>query len=334
MALLDSYLKAVKRYLPRGQRDDIVAELSVELRSQIESREEELGHRLTDAEQMAIFKEYGDPMIVARRYRQSSPSLTIGWELIGPELFPMYLIILGCNLSIAVVLTLGVLLYMHEPVRLTMLLRPAYIQIGVVTLIFTILNLVRRRHPQPWYYPPAALATQIPIARCYSGVGLAVWSIFTLWWALVPAAPSLLFGTASDSLRLAASWHRFYFPILILLAMGMAQRAVNFARPTWTWLLPTTRLFVNVAALALQYPMIKAYPYVEVADGATGSAHYNHLAQVYNGSILWGVLSWFWGYMLVGALVYAWYCVPYLKRLVYHRSGSGGGHTSVVSGVV
>ena len=30
---------------------------------------------------MAIFKEQGDPMIVARRYRQSSRSLTIGWEL-------------------------------------------------------------------------------------------------------------------------------------------------------------------------------------------------------------------------------------------------------------
>ena len=113
MELLDSYLKAVRRYLPRNQRDDIVAELSVELRSQIESREAELGRRLSDTEQMAIFREQGDPMIVARRYRQNSRSLTIGWELIGPELFPMYLIILACNLSIAVLLTLGVLLYIH-----------------------------------------------------------------------------------------------------------------------------------------------------------------------------------------------------------------------------
>jgi hypothetical protein len=59
MELLDSYLKAVKRYLPRAQRNDIVAELSVELRSQMESREDELGRRLSDREQMAILKEYG-----------------------------------------------------------------------------------------------------------------------------------------------------------------------------------------------------------------------------------------------------------------------------------
>jgi hypothetical protein len=47
MELLDSYLRAVKRYLPRAQRNDIVAELSVELRSQMESREDELGRPLS-----------------------------------------------------------------------------------------------------------------------------------------------------------------------------------------------------------------------------------------------------------------------------------------------
>ena len=58
MELLDSYLKAVRRYLPRSQRDDIVAELSVELRAQIESRESELGRPLRDDELMAIFDRF------------------------------------------------------------------------------------------------------------------------------------------------------------------------------------------------------------------------------------------------------------------------------------
>jgi hypothetical protein len=115
MELLDSYLKAVRRYLPRAQRNDIVAELSVDLRSQIEAREGELGRPLRDAEQMVIFKEYGDPMIVARRYRQNDRSLNIGWELIGPELFPMFLIMLGLNLTIVVVFTVGILLYIAPP---------------------------------------------------------------------------------------------------------------------------------------------------------------------------------------------------------------------------
>lgn len=333
MELLDSYLNAVKRYLPRAQRNDIVAELSVELRSQMECREEELGRALSDREQMAIFKEYGDPMMVARRYRQSGRSLTIGWELIGPELFPMYLIILGGNLTIAIGMTLGILLYIHEPVRLGSILRPAIIQIACVTITFTILNLVRRKCPQPWYYPPAELAPLIPVAPWYSATGLALWSVFTLWWMAVPIFPTLLFGPASAGLMLAPSWHRFYLPVLLLLAIGAAQRAINLARPGWSWLLPVARLIVNLAGLALQYPMIKSYPYVLVSDGTKNTAYYSHLALVYNGSIFWGVLSWMWGYLLVSALVYAWYCRPHLRRL-FRRQSNRSGQSLVVNGII
>ena len=38
MELVDSYLKAVKRYLPRRQRNDIIAELSEDLCWQLEAR--------------------------------------------------------------------------------------------------------------------------------------------------------------------------------------------------------------------------------------------------------------------------------------------------------
>lgn len=333
MELLESYLKAVRRYLPRAQRDDIIAELSEELRSQMESREAELGRPLRDTEQMAIFKEYGDPMIVARRYRQGGHSLNIGWELIGPELFPMYLIILGLNLTLAVGFTVAILLYIHEPVTPGMVLRAAFVQVVCVTLTFIILNLVRLKFPQPWYYPPAALAPMIPVARWYSLAGLVIWSVFTLWWAAVPAFPSLLLGSASQNLGLAPSWHRFYLPVLLLLAVGMAQRAINLARPLWSWLLPVARLFANAAGLALQYPMMKSYPYVVVADGTKDLPRYSHLAQTYNGNIFWGVLGWLWVYLLVSAAVYAWYCVPHLRRLV-RRQSSEVAHTGVLDGMV
>src|SRR5260370_22430963 len=102
MELLESYLRAVKRYLPRAQSADIIRELSDELRSQLEEKETVLGRPMTDEEVAAFLKQHGDPMTVARRYRQDSPSLTIGWELIRPELFPMYLIMLSVNLVITV----------------------------------------------------------------------------------------------------------------------------------------------------------------------------------------------------------------------------------------
>ena len=41
MELVDRYLQAVKFWLPRHQKDDILAELSADLQSQIEDREDD-----------------------------------------------------------------------------------------------------------------------------------------------------------------------------------------------------------------------------------------------------------------------------------------------------
>jgi hypothetical protein len=273
MDLLRSYVKAVRRYLPRAQRDDIVAELCEDLRSQIEAREADLDRPLGGAEQMAVFEAYGDPMIVARRYRQTGMSLSIGWELIGPELFPMYLIILGLNTTLAIGIGIAIMLYIHRPLSVGALLRPALIQLVCVRLTFTILNLVRRKFPQPWYYPPAELARMMPIAPWVSISGLVVWITFTLWWTAVPLLPRLLLGSAAGYLELAPPWHRFYLPILLLLAAGIAQRAVNLARPSRNALLPATRLFINAVVLGLQYPMIQSYPYVVLGRGAPDPTH-------------------------------------------------------------
>lgn len=333
MELLESYLKAVRRYLPRRQRDDIIAELSEELRSQMESRQAELRRPLRDEEQMAVLKQYGDPMVVARRYHQNRRSLSIGWELVGPELFPMYLIILGLNMACALGCTIAIFLYLHQPIEIGTLARVALIQVGVVTLTFTILNLVRRKFPQPWYYPPAELAPMIPIAPWYSISGLSVWALFTLWWTLVPFAPRLLLSSAASSLELAPAWHRFYLPILALLLLGIAQRAVNLVRPRWSGLVPGSRFLINAIALGLQYPLIKSYPYVLVAAGATDKVHAAQVAANFNGLILWGVLSWMWIYHLVSVVIYAWYCAPYVRRL-FKRKEARIRFTQEINGVL
>src|SRR5579863_7811492 len=87
MELLDRYLKAVKFWLPSEQKQDIIAELSEDLRSQIEDKESELGRPLNDADVDAILKKLGPPMLVAQRYLQPR-------YLIGAALFPMYWFVL------------------------------------------------------------------------------------------------------------------------------------------------------------------------------------------------------------------------------------------------
>jgi hypothetical protein len=323
MELLDSYLKAVKRYLPRAQRKDIVAELSVDLRSQIEEKQANLGRPLTDVEQMAIFLQNGDPMTVALRYRRSGRSLSIGWELIGPELFPAYLILLGCNLVITTAVVAVFLVLGHAPLTLRAFLAPLITQVIVVTLVFILLNLLRRflgrKLAGSWMWPPAELAHLLPLPRWYSATGFIACGVLTLWWLLIPHFPRLRLGSAAPDLQLAPQWHRYYVPILLLLLAGASQRAVNVVRPDWNWLLPMGRFVVDGVGAFVMF-FFRTHPLVLAADGVKDLPRAQHLAQVVNGWLVWGLFGpWLWIYLAATGLVYGWYCRPYVRRYLQSR---------------
>ncbi len=72
MELLDRYLNAVERYLPRAQQADVVAELSDSIQSTVEEQKPRLGRPLSVDEESAIIKTYGHPIMAASRYRPST----------------------------------------------------------------------------------------------------------------------------------------------------------------------------------------------------------------------------------------------------------------------
>jgi hypothetical protein len=323
MDILESYLRAVKRCLPRAQSADIIKELSDDLRSQIEEQQSALGRPFNDEEMMAFFKQHGDPMTVARRYRQDHRSLSLGWELIGPELFPMYLILLSFNLTLTIGAVIVVSLLIHVPITVDAFIVPVLAQIICLTVVFTILNLIRRKFPQPWYYPPAELAPMLPVSRWYSLVGLIMWATVAVWWLAVPHFPKLILGSGAAYLKLAPTWHRFYLPILLLVLASISQRVVSLFHPTWTWVVPVMRMLINGAAVAILYwLMFKSPTLVVLADGVQSTSHYEQLVDNFNGLIRWGILGpWLWMYAGISAIVYAWYSVPHLRRLIRRTRG-------------
>jgi hypothetical protein len=323
MDILDSYLRAVKRCLPRAQSDDIIKELSEDLRSQLEEKQSALGRPLSDVETMAFFKQHGDPMTVARRYRQDHHSLSLGWELVGPELFPMYFLMLSFNLTLTIAAVVVVSLILHSPITVNAFIVPVFAQIICLTVVFTILNLIRRKFPQPWYYPPAELAPMLPVSRWYSLVGLIMWATVAVWWLAVPHFPQLILGSGAALLKLASTWHRFYVPILLLLLASITQRVVSLLQPTWTWVVPVMRTVINAAAVPiLCVLMFKSPTLVALADGVENTAHNQQLVENFNGMIRWGILGpWLWFYAGISAVIYAWYCVPHLRRLIRRTRG-------------
>ena len=87
MELIDRYLQAVGFWLPRKQKEDILAELSEDLHSQVEEQEAKLGRKLAEPEIECLLKMRGRPVLVANRYLPQQ-------YLIGPLLFPIYRFVL------------------------------------------------------------------------------------------------------------------------------------------------------------------------------------------------------------------------------------------------
>src|SRR5207237_6411544 len=87
MQLLERYLNAVRFWLPKAQKDDILAELSEDLRSTIAEREDALGRPLASDELAGLLKDRGHPLIVASAYLPQR-------SLIGPAMFPIYAFVL------------------------------------------------------------------------------------------------------------------------------------------------------------------------------------------------------------------------------------------------
>jgi hypothetical protein len=107
-------------------------------------------------------------------------------------------------------------------------------------------------------FPPTYLR-EVP--RWQSVNGFAAWLVVTIWWALIPSYPWLVIGGAADFVQPGPAWHTFYWPILLLLVAGLAQRAANYVHPEWNWLPPVTRLAINTIGLALIYPIHLSGPY-------------------------------------------------------------------------
>jgi hypothetical protein len=63
--------------------------------------------------------------------------------------------------------------------------------------------------------------------------------------------------------------------------------------------------------------MFKSQTLVVLAEGIQTTPENLQLVENFNGLIRWGILGpWLWLYAGISAIVYAWYSVPHLRRLL------------------
>jgi hypothetical protein len=200
MNLLNRYLQAVGRLLPKARRDDIIAELRANILSQMDDRQEELGRPLTEDEQAAILQHHGNPSVIAGRYRENNLGLAFGRQLIGPELFPFYKVILTVNVVITAVVFAAVLpVVMHiagGALTVGRVLMPLVTQFIVITLIFMIVEQNKSSVLDKWdpRKLPAMKANLQDGPTAANIFNFIVTAIATLWLALAPRWLYLLLG--------------------------------------------------------------------------------------------------------------------------------------------
>lgn len=292
MELVDRYVEAVRKHLPRAERDDIAAELRETLQSQIEAVEAESGRAATADEIAAILKRYGAPEIVASRYGARS-------HLIGPDVYPHYRAavrivgwILAGVLSVALVATAT---FADNPAPA--LWRIVWTGAFVVLAHFTALTLIfaraerLKRGAEPAWNPHdliAAAAPRTSIPRSEAVAALVMTTLWLLWWTdVLPINRWLLWNRLP--MEPAEIWNELTPLIVTLMLVSIGVSAVALVRPRWVHFYDAVSVLLDVGIAAVIFVALRA-PALIVATGAAspGAPLASTLQQVLTvGLVIW-----------------------------------------------
>jgi hypothetical protein len=270
MDLLDRYLAAIARELPKRQARDIIAELRDTLLSQIEEKEEAFGRPLTEPELEVVLHDFGHPLVVASRYRGAQ-------QLIGPELFPFWWATLRTVLAIAVAVWIARIVLNSAFGRsavviagaLPNLLTSGLFVFGVVTLLFVVIERAggakALRRWNPAHLPPAGLSRR-PRLEIVGEFAMA--GVFLLWWTGLIHFSNFLPYTGGMRVDLAPVWAELYWAILAAAMADIVVNAIELARPGWGRVNAGLSLARNIAGCAIVVYALQAGHWIVVTAPA------------------------------------------------------------------
>jgi len=337
MDLLERYLQAVRTYLPKRQQDDIIKELSENLRAQIEDREAEAGHSLSEDELAAILQRHGHPLLVASRYRQAR-------HLIGATLFPFYwfvmkiiLAIVGFGYAVAAL----VLIAQGKPIL--EVLGALFSFIGAVlptfawvTIVFAVLDIGNSKfrllekftketndkfdaRELPPLRTDSKLPDAKPIPRSKTIFELFFNVAFVLWWVRVGPIRRLVLlmtlGPAGLSNRipfqLGPVWHTLFVPVIMLSLAAIGQQIVTLIHPYWISFYSAARLIVNGCSLILFYFVIRASELLVLVPGTADAANFSEPLRIVNLTLHYS--------MMLAAVITFFESLNAIRRLIRGR---------------
>ena len=295
MDLIDRYLVAVRRHLPRAQQDDIIQELSDSLRSEAEEREREAGRPIAAEEAAALLKKHGHPWLMATRYAPQQ-------HLVGPALFPYYrqaliLVLFWVVLPLTAFAAISIGISSGSWGRswghvISAAWNGAIYSIGIVTSVFYVLERERVRitaldNWDPLLMPEFHNGRAVP--RSETVAGLVFTLTFLIWWTGLVRVPELVWYRNAPVRFIAGPiWTTLYMPVLVLVLAGLAVSVIDFVRP---WRTITTSLLdmaIHAASVVVLIYVLRVRPqFVDVLGDATNADQLAGIARVINGGLTW-----------------------------------------------
>lgn len=282
MDLIDRYLVAVRRHLPKPLQKDIVDELGENLRSEAEGMEQRLGRPLVAADQEQILKSHGHPWLMASRYLPQQ-------QLIGPALFPYYrqtLVMVLFWVVLPITIGVGAIAAIYSPDSgplwgraLGAAWNGAIYSVGVITIVFAILESQRVRitaldNWQPSKLPEPQEGRAVP--RTESLFNLICTITFLMVWIDVIRLPVIAeLGFAPVRFVPDAVWAAVHTPILLSVLVTIATSFVDLMRPWRTLVFSVTRVVNAFAFAGIMLVVLRAGHWITVvaepasADRAT-----------------------------------------------------------------
>lgn len=275
MDLLDRYLNFIRVLLPRGKRQDIIAELSEDLRAQITDQEAELGRPLKEDEIEAVLRQCGHPLIVAARYQSEQ-------ALIGQPFYSLYVFALKLVqwVLFPLLLVAGtvVAVFRTHPIPALVgsvgdAVASALYIVGLITVLFIVLErlqvkLTFLKDWRPRDLPKVpVVADPMLIPRAGSFGGFAGLLLFMLWWMGVIGMPQLphvhFLQVIPDG---------FFWPVLILAGAETLLHLMNLFLPWWTRKRAAFRLLIDVGSLVMLAALLRTWPWFGIQLDAAAAA--------------------------------------------------------------
>ncbi len=269
MNLVDRYVAAIRRSLPRNRAADISAELHDLIATRIEDREASLGRPMDEYEAKSLLRDFGHPWVVAARYWKQQ-------YLIGPDVFPFYLsvlrIVLAVVVGIFVVVAAVNLLFNNYDLlhavgqALAGLWISALINIAIVTIVFVVLERAGfpAEHLQKWDPGNLAEVKDPQPGPWGSAIEVALTIGLLIWWGGLFHIPYA--GGRDFHLEPSPIFAALYWPIFVLIAARLVHNLVQWLRPRWRVLRTTLAALTTLGGLALLALLYRAGQWVIVVS--------------------------------------------------------------------